>query len=244
MVNGVLPVVTSLPSSEISIAGVAAVTEGASVGDILRRLVWWWALLVCALGAPVATGRTLLVYGDSLSAGYGLPREKAWSSLLAERLKQQQIDYTVANASISGETTLGGLKRINVTLARYKPAIVLLALGANDGLRGQSIDAMRNNLEAMIDACRKSNSQVVLIGMRIPPNYGKAYTDKFQALYKEIATRHKLPLVPFLLEGFGGKPDWFQADGIHPAASAQPAMLDTVWKALNPLLDSQKDKQK
>jgi acyl-CoA thioesterase I len=206
---------------------------------MLRRLVWWWAVLVCALGAPVATGRTLLVYGDSLSAGYGVPRDKAWASLLAERLKQEHIDYTVANASISGETTLGGLNRINVTLARYKPAVVLLALGANDGLRGQSIDTMRSNLEAMIDVCRKSNSQVVLIGMRIPPNYGSAYTDKFNAVFSDVAKRHKLALVPFLLEGFGGKPDWFQDDGIHPAIRAQPVMLDTVWKTLKPLLVAQ-----
>jgi len=180
--------------------------------------------------------RTLLVYGDSLSAGYGLPQDKAWVSLLAERLKQQRFDYTVANASISGETTLGGLKRIHATLAQHKPAIVLLALGANDGLRGQSVDTMRNNLEAIIDACRKSKIQVVLIGMRVPPNYGSAYADKFHATYAEIAKRHKLPLVPYLLDGFGDNHEWFQADGIHPAVRAQPMMLEAVWKTLNPLL--------
>jgi acyl-CoA thioesterase-1 len=199
-----------------------------------RRLLW--VLVFCALAAPAAAARTLLVFGDSLSAGYGLPRDKAWVSLLAERLKQQRIDYTVANASISGETTLGGLRRINSTLAQHKPDIVLIALGGNDGLRGQSIDGMRRNLEAMIDACRKAKSQVVLIGMRVPPNYGSAYTDKFHAVYRDIATRHKLPLVPFLLEGFAEKPEWFQADGVHPAARAQPAMLETVWQTLAPLL--------
>jgi acyl-CoA thioesterase-1 len=180
--------------------------------------------------------RTLLVYGDSLSAGYGLPQDKAWVNLLAERVKQQRIDYTVANASISGETTIGGLKRINAALAQHKPAIVLLALGANDGLRGQSLDTMRNNLETIIDECRKSKSQVVLIGMRLPPNYGSAYADKFRAVYFELARRHKLPLVPFLLEGFGDNPEWFQADGIHPAIRAQPVMLETVWKTLAPLV--------
>ncbi len=196
-------------------------------------------MVLCAvftLGAQQAIARTLLVYGDSLSAGYGLPQDTAWVSLLAERLKQERIDYTVANASISGETTFGGLQRINATLVRHKPAIVLVALGANDGLRGQSVEAIRNNLEAIIDACRKSKSQVVLIGMRLPPNYGSAYADKFHAVYLEIAKRHKLPLVPFLLQGFGDKPEWFQPDGIHPAIRAQPVMLETVWKTLAPLL--------
>jgi acyl-CoA thioesterase-1 len=205
----------------------------------MRRLVVLWCLFLCAVLSLITPGvmaRTLLVYGDSLSSGYGLPGDKAWVSLLSERLKQQRMNYTVANASISGETTLGGLKRINATLAQHKPAIVLLALGGNDGLRGQSVDAMRKNLEAIVEACRKSKSQVVLIGMRLPPNYGSAYADKFHAVFSDIAKRHKLPLVPFLLEGFGDKPEWFQADGIHPAVSAQPLMLEAVWKTLNPLL--------
>ncbi len=193
-------------------------------------------VVVISLCAPCATARTLLVYGDSLSAGYGLPKDKAWVNLLAERLKQQRMDYTVANASISGETTLGGLKRINATLAQHKPAIVLLALGANDGLRGHNVEAIRHNLEAIIEACRLTKSQVVLVGMRLPPNYGSAYAGKFHAVYLDIAKKHKLPLAPFLLEGFGDKPEWFQADGIHPALRAQPVMLDTVWKTLNPLL--------
>ncbi len=180
--------------------------------------------------------RTILVYGDSLSAGYGLPKDKAWVSLLAERLKQQHIDYTVANASISGETTLGGVKRISATLTQHKPAIVVLSLGANDGLRGHNVEAIRQNLEAIIAACRQSKSQVVLIGMRLPPNYGSAYAGKFHAVFSEVAKKHKLPLAPFLLEGFADKPEWFQADGIHPAVRAQPVMLDTVWKTLTPLL--------
>ena len=209
---------------------------------MMRRLILLWAVVLCVLSVPSAVcatpaaARTLLVYGDSLSAGYGLPRDKAWVSLLAERLKQEKTDYTVANVSISGETTLGGLKRINATLAQHKPAIVLLALGANDGLRGQSVKAMRNNLEAIIDACQKSKSQVLLIGMRMPPNYGSAYADKFHAVYVDIAKRHKLALVPFLLEGFADKPEWFQADGAHPAIRAQPLMLETVWKTLRGLL--------
>lgn len=200
-------------------------------------------LLAFAAGAQAATSRTILVFGDSLSAGYGLPRDKAWPHLLAERLKQQRIDYTVANASISGETTLGGLNRISSALAQHKPAIVLLALGANDGLRGLSIDTMRKNLEAIINASRKANAQVVLIGMRMPPNYGNAYAGKFHGTFLDIAKQQKLPLAPFLMEGFADKPDWFQADGIHPEARAQPMMLDTVWKSLQPLLTPQPAKK-
>ena len=204
---------------------------------MMRRLVFLCALVLWCVCAPAAA-RTLLVYGDSLSAGYGLPKDKAWVNLLAERLKQDRFDYTVANASISGETTLGGLKRIQPTLVQHKPAIVLLALGGNDGLRGLSVEAMRNNLEAIIDVCQQSKSQVLLIGMRLPPNYGSAYADKFHAVFLDIAKRHKLAFVPFLLEGFGDKPEWFQADGIHPAIRAQPLMLDEVWKTLMPLLSS------
>lgn len=179
---------------------------------------------------------TILVFGDSLSAGYGVPREKTWAALLAQRLKQDAPDYTVANASISGETSIGGVRRINAVLTRTKPAIVILALGANDGLRGQNIDAMRSNLEAIIAACEKANAKVVLAGMRIPPNYGSDYTGKFRAVFSELAQKHKLAFAPFLLDGFANKPEWFQADGIHPTAQAQSAMLETVWKALGPAL--------
>lgn len=204
----------------------------------MRRLILWWAMIGFALlYAPIAvsaSARTLLVFGDSLSAGYGLPRDKAWVSLLADRLKR--MDYTVANASLSGETTLGGLRRINGALAQHKPAIVLLALGGNDALRGQSIESIQKNLEAMVEACQKARAQVVLVGMRIPPNYGSSYANKFHTVYGDVARRYKLPLVPFLLDGFADKPEWFQADGIHPALRAQPAMLETVWPVLAPLL--------
>ena len=203
-------------------------------------LVSMMVFAVFTLSAQAASPRTILVFGDSLSAGYGLPQDKAWVSLLGARLKQQRIDYTVANASISGETTLGGLKRINAALTQHKPAIVVLALGANDGLRGQSTETMRSNLHAMIQACRKANTQVLLVGMRIPPNYGTTYTSKFHAVFLELAQRDKLPLVPFLLDGFADQPAWFQADGIHPDSRAQPVMLDTVWKALGPLVASDK----
>ena len=206
----------------------------------MRGIFLLVGLMVFALGAQAASPRTILIFGDSLSAGYGLPQDKAWVSLLAARLKQQRIDYTVANASISGETTLGGLKRINAALTQHKPAIVVLALGANDGLRGQSIEAMRGNLDAIIQVCRKANAQVVLVGMRIPPNYGNDYTSKFHAVFLELAKQDKLPLAPFLMEGFADQPTWFQADGIHPQARAQPVMLETVWKTLGPLVASDK----
>jgi acyl-CoA thioesterase-1 len=190
-------------------------------------------LALAAGGAPAAT---VLVYGDSLSAGYGLPREQGWAALLARRLQQERLDYKVANASISGETTLGGLNRIEAALKAHRPAVVILALGANDGLRGQDLDAMRRNLEAIVAACRRAGARVLLVGMRLPPNYGTDYAGKFHRTFVELAAQRKLPLVPFLLEGFADKPAFFQADGIHPTAEAQPLMLDTVWKALRPLL--------
>lgn len=196
------------------------------------------SVFVCALALPsaAAAAATILVYGDSLSAAYGLSQEQGWVSQLAQRLHAEKRDYKVANASISGETALGGANRIAAALKEHRPAIVILELGANDGLLGANLDAMRANLEAIIDASRRSKAQVLLVGMRIPPNYGKDYTEKFQSVFREVAKSRKVPLVPFLFDGFADKQPYFQADGIHPAASAQPMMLDTVWKELLPLL--------
>ncbi len=188
------------------------------------------------LAPATASAAAILVFGDSLSAGYGLSPDRGWVSLLERRLRVEKLDYKVVNASISGETTLGGANRIEAALKTYRPAIVILALGANDGLRGGDLDAMRANLEAIVDASRRAKARTMLIGMRLPPNYGTPYSEKFQRLYGEIARRKKLPLVPFLLEGFAEKRELFQADGIHPTAEAQPLMLDTVWKELLPLL--------
>jgi acyl-CoA thioesterase-1 len=193
-------------------------------------------VVALAASAATASAATILVYGDSLSAAYGLPQEQGWVHLLAQRLHAQKFDYKVANASLSGETTAGGRNRIEGALTTHRPALVIVELGANDGLRGASLDVMRENLEAIVDACRRANARVLLVGMRIPPNYGMPYADKFQGTFSEIARRRKLPLVPFLLEGFADQASLFQADGIHPAAAAQPAMLDTVWKGLRPLL--------
>jgi acyl-CoA thioesterase-1 len=188
------------------------------------------------LSAATASAATILVYGDSLSAGYGLPQDQGWVNLLARRLHAEKLDYKVANASISGETTLGGRNRIEAVLKEHRPAIVILELGANDGLRGASLDTMRDNLEAIIDACRRGNARVLLVGIRMPPNYGATYTEKFQGVYGEVAKSKKLPLVASLLDGFGEKRGFFLPDGIHPAARAQPIMLDTVWKELRPML--------
>lgn len=194
-------------------------------------------LLLLTLSLPSFAGAaTVLVYGDSLSAGYGLARGEDWAQLLAQRLRERKTDYTVANASISGETTLGGLNRIEQALKTHRPEVTILALGANDGLRGSDLDAMRRNLERMIDAAQRAKSRVVLVGMRIPPNYGPQYTEKFQNTYSDIAKKRRLPLVPFLLEGFAEKRDYFLSDNLHPTAAAQPLILETVWKALAPQL--------
>jgi acyl-CoA thioesterase-1 len=196
------------------------------------------AWLVLALLAAPAWGRqpVILVMGDSLSSGYGLPQGTGWVDLLQRKLAAEKFDYRVVNASISGETTLGGRNRLGSALHEHQPRIVLLALGANDGLRGQSIDSMRANLSAMARASRAAGARVVLIGMRIPPNYGPQYTQKFHAAFAQVARTQKLPLVPFLLEGFADERDLFQADGIHPAPPAQPKMLENVWPKLRPLL--------
>ncbi|MFL9710459.1 arylesterase [Methylobacillus sp. Pita1] len=196
--------------------------------------------LACAMVANTAHAATILVYGDSLSAAYGIPREQGWVALLENRLKQQYPGYTVVNASISGETTSGGVSRIAATLAQHKPGIVILELGANDGLRGLPVAQMRNNLAGMIKSGQEAKAQVLLVGMMIPPNYGPKYTREFTASYAALAKEFKLPLVEFLLEGVAGKVEFTQQDGLHPKANAQEAILENVWKQLEPLLKSGK----
>jgi len=174
--------------------------------------------------------------GDSISAGYGLPAGSGWVSLLQERLKQEHRPHTVVNASISGDTTAGGRARLDALLSRYRPAVTVIELGGNDGLRGGSVDAMRQNLAAMTVAAQKAGSRVLLIGMRMPPNYGPAYIERFDATFAEVAKAHKTALVPFLFEGFGENEAMFQPDRIHPVAAAQPKLLDNVWRELKPML--------
>ncbi len=177
-----------------------------------------------------------MVYGDSLSAGYGLPQNTGWVSLLKTKLEKEQLVYQIINASISGETTLGGLNRIKQALHRYRPNIVILELGANDGLRGMSIKSIHNNLEGIIKECKKNKASVLLVGMHLPPNYGPVYTQKFSNIYQKIAQRHALKLVPFMLEGFGDKPEYFQDDRIHPNKIAQKIILINVWKILKKMI--------
>ena len=165
-----------------------------------------------------------------------MPERRGWVALLGERLQRERYDYNVANASISGETTAGGLARIAGVLERHKPDIVILALGANDGLRGLPVAAMKKNLEAIIARSQKAGAKVLLVGMRLPPNYGEGYTQGFERAFGELAKNHRTALLPFLLEGFADNSELFQADRIHPGEAAQAKVLKNVWKPLAPLL--------
>ena len=185
-----------------------------------------------------AESPVILVLGDSLSAGYGIPVEKGWVSLLQRRLVERGFPYRVVNASISGDTTSGGLSRLPAALELHRPAIVVLELGANDGLRGQPPMAMSRNLSRMIERSQQAGARVLLAEMRIPPNYGPLYAQKFQATFGELAQHYAIPLIPFLLDGVAGNPALIQDDGLHPRAEAQPRILDNVWAVLEPALKS------
>jgi acyl-CoA thioesterase-1 len=193
--------------------------------------------MLFAFGAPaVAAERSILILGDSISSAYGIAQARGWVALLDARLKRERPDYIVANASVSGDTTAGGVARLGAALERYRPQVVVLELGGNDGLRGLPVADMKKNLAAMIEQSRNSGARVLLVGMKIPPNYGPDYSGAFEAAYGELAKRYQTALVPFLLEDFADQPDLFQPDRIHPAEAAQPLMLERVWKALQPLL--------
>lgn len=186
--------------------------------------------------APMAhAAKSILVFGDSLSAGFGIRQDAAWPALLQQRLNEKRLDYSVVNASISGETSNGGRSRIVETLARYKPSVVIVALGANDGLRGLPLPGMRDNLAAIVRAARVSKTKVLIVGMRLPPNYGR-YAEEFQQVFIDISKKESAPLVPFLLDGIADKPQFFQADALHPTAEGQVQLLDNVWGGLAPLL--------
>jgi len=191
------------------------------------------SMMVC--GAALAAPK-ILVYGDSLSAAYGIAQARGWVSLLEERIRREKLDYSVVNASISGETTSGGLSRLRQTLDEHRPAIVILELGANDGLRGLPVAEAKNNLAAMIRMAQKSRARVLLVGVRMPPNYGPDYTREFDGAFAELARRHRVALVPFLLEGIAERRELFQADGMHPTEAAQPVLLDNVWRKLRPMI--------
>jgi acyl-CoA thioesterase-1 len=184
-----------------------------------------------------ADAPVILVFGDSISAGYGLARvELGWVELLRTRLKSEGYGYQVVNASVSGETTAGGLARLPRALELHHPTIVILELGGNDGLRALPVPQMKGNFEQMIALSRAAGARVLLLGMRIPPNYGPQYTSQFEAVYGDLARADKIPLVPFLMDRIALQPNLMQADDIHPNADGQPVLLDNVWPVLRPLL--------
>lgn len=202
---------------------------------ILLRLAAALLFALSLVSTANAAAKTLLVFGDSLSAGYGLRPEAAWPTLLQQRLRDRGSDYNVVNLSISGETSAGGKSRLSPLLTREKPAVLILALGANDGLRGLPLAQLRDNLGNMIDSARRSGAKVLLVGMRLPPNYGP-YADEFAQVFSELARSRKVPLLPFLLEPVATRPELFQADQLHPTAAAQPLLLEHLWAALAPLV--------
>jgi acyl-CoA thioesterase-1 len=196
-------------------------------------------LFFIVLAAPAgvaAAEKSILVVGDSLSAAYGIPRDRGWVALLEERLKREHRDYIVVNASISGDTSSGGRARLQPLLERHRPAVMILALGGNDGLRGAPPAQIRANLSAMIRQAQARRARVLLLGVKMPPNYGEEYTKSFEAVFRDLAKTHRTALVPFLLEDFADQPELFQPDRIHPTEAAQPLMLERVWPALKPLL--------
>lgn len=178
----------------------------------------------------------ILVYGDSLSAGYGLAQQQGWVHLLEKKLENENYSYTVANASISGETTSGGLSRLATTLVKIQPAIIVLELGANDGLRGLPVKNMADNLKAMIEQSKTAGAKVLLLGMKIPPNYGPGYTQSFSETYIQLSKQQKVSLVPFMLENVAAKRELIQDDGLHPNLQGQPIILENIWQSLKPLL--------
>lgn len=197
------------------------------------------AAFLC-LALPAGAARTLMVFGDSLSAAYGIASDQGWVHLLERKVAGAGLPWRVANASVSGETSAGGLRRLPEDLKRHRPDVVLIELGANDALRGQPVAAIRQNLERMIRIVREARAQPVLVGIMIPPNYGIDYAREFRELFPALAARERVPFVPFLLEGVAGHPDLFQADQLHPSAAAQSRLLDNVWPTLEPLLHGRK----
>jgi acyl-CoA thioesterase I len=194
-----------------------------------------FAALSAGAGSPPGEP-TLLVLGDSISAGFGIGVEEGWVALLQGRLQREGYGYRVVNASVSGETTGGGLSRLPRALQLHQPKIVIIELGGNDGLMGLPLDVIRKNLKTMIQASRSSGALVLLVGMRLPSNYGPKYVDGFHAIYPNLAKRYASPLVPFLMEGVALDRRLMQWDGIHPTAAAQSRLLDNVWPVLKPLL--------
>ncbi len=200
-------------------------------------MIKFFALLIMFISSASATAQpTLLVVGDSISAGYGIEAEQGWVALLQKKLQTERLNYQVVNASISGDTSAGGLARIDKALAQAKPQWVLLELGANDGLRGLSPKEMKNNLSQIIQHSQKAGAKVALLAMKMPPNYGKRYIEMFYQVYPELAAELKIVLVPFILEDVALKKELMQADGLHPNAQGQPVIMEKIWQVLKKLL--------
>ena len=194
------------------------------------------AFALAASGSAYSAPKTVLVVGDSLSAEYGLARGSGWVALLEQKLKAEKLDARIVNASISGDTTSGGRSRLPALLAQHKPNIVVLELGANDGLRGLPVPSAEDNLRAMVKLAKQNNAKVLLVGIRMPPNYGRAYTERFTGMYQELSADMKVPLVPYMLQGVDMVPTNFQQDRLHPLANAHPVILNNIWPQLAPLI--------
>ncbi len=205
---------------------------------ITHMVMVFSVLCMALLNSPtvMAQSSKVLIVGDSLSAEYGLPRGTGWVKLLEDRLKNNHASWQVVNASISGETTAGGQTRLPLLLKTHQPKVVVIELGANDALRGLQLPATEQNLRKMIQASKQSGAKVLLLGMRIPPNYGQDYTNKFFGIYGKLATAEQVELLPFFLERVATRMDLFQTDRIHPNVMAQSIMLENVWPKLEPLL--------
>jgi len=201
-----------------------------------------WFCFVFLLWGELAAAQTpvLLVVGDSLSASHGLNPEQGWVNLLKQRLASHEkyLSWQVVNASISGDTSSGGRARLPELLTNYQPRIIILELGGNDGLRGLNVKEMRGNLRAMVEQSQSAGATVILFGIKIPPNYGEAYTQRFEQVFQAVATEAQLAFVPFFLEGVGGHAEWMQADGIHPTAEAQGKLLDNAWEVIETTLNA------
>lgn len=198
---------------------------------------WWLSgALTLLFWAQGAWAGTLLVVGDSISAAFGLDSRQGWVALLEKRLQDEGFDHRVINASISGDTSAGGLARLPALLAEHQPQVVIIELGGNDGLRGQPPMQLQQNLTAMVEKSQQAGAKVLLLGMKLPPNYGVRYTTAFAQVFSDVAQARQIALVPFFLESVGGVPGMMQADGIHPNVTAQPVLLENAWPALRPLL--------
>lgn len=204
---------------------------------LLRTLLTLTIAGTIAFNAAAQTPPVVLVLGDSLSAGYGLPQGKGWVDLLRGKIEAERYGFKVVNASVSGETTLGGRNRLPGLLKTHKPAVIVVELGANDALRGTDLATTRANLKTIVATAQAAKASVLIVGMRIPPNYGPDYTTRFHALFDEVARETRSALVPFMLEAFAERRELFQEDGLHPVAAAQPLILDTLFPKLKPLLD-------